>query len=169
MSDRPDLRVIQGTAALALADVETTDPLAYQAQCVGGWVASMVARGFSPITVEHDNAMVDRFLTWADKPAWELTPPDVDAVVAGLVARGTGAVTRRDYVTTFSQFFDYLLTRHAVDIEQRFGMRLVDPVDRFHAGRRVTDDTISRTPPTPARMDEFFEFVRGRMTMARKW
>jgi integrase/recombinase XerD len=167
---RPSLRMIPGAADVALAIADELEPFAYQARCVGSWVASMVARGFSQVTIEGDNAMLDRFLAMAQKPAWELSAADVDRVVAALHARGTGAVTRRDYVTTFRQFFEYLEARHAADIAARFGVRLASPIDRFQAGRHVADPAvIARTPPTPLRMEHFFAFVRDRMQVARKW
>lgn len=75
-----------------------------------------------------------------------------------------------DYVGTFRQFFVFLQARHAAEIESRFGVRLSDPLDVFHAGRHVTSDSPStRPPPTPARMEEFFCFLRARMDGARKW
>jgi len=163
--------MIPGTVdATALAAADDLNPFAYQARCVGSWVTSMIARGFSQTTIEGDNAMLDRFLALAGKPAWELSAADVDAVVRTLLERGTGAVTRRDYVTTFRQFFGYLEARHAADIAMRFGVKLTSPIDRFHAGRHVADPAVTaRTPPTPLRMDQFFAFTRARMEIARKW
>jgi integrase/recombinase XerD len=172
MSGRPDLRVIPGGSDLALATArdDVLDPFVYQARCVGSWVTSMVARGFSTTTIEGDNATLDRFLALAGKPVWELTAADIDRMVAALHARGAGAVTRRDYVTTFKQFFEFLQARYAADIAVRFGVRLVSPIDRFHAGRHVADPAATaRTPPTPLRMEQFFAFIRARMELARKW
>jgi integrase/recombinase XerD len=169
MAERPSLQVVRGAAAPAVPG-PALDPLGFQASCVGGFVASQVARGFSPVTIDNDTGVLDRFLALAGKPAWELTAADVDRVVATLAERGVGVVTRRDYVTTFKQFFAYLVARHAVEIEQRFGVRLADPLDRFHAGRHVLSDSpATRPPPTPARMEEFFGFLRERMGGARKW
>lgn len=172
MGRHPDLQVVHGAAAPAgqPAHDAQLDPLAFQARCLGGFTASQVARGFSPATIEIDTGVLDRFLALAGKPAWELTAADVDRVVAALVERRVGAVTRRDYVTTFGQFFAYLEARHATEVERRFGVRLASPLDRFHAGRHVTDDSpASRPPPTPARMEAFFAFLRARMETARKW
>jgi integrase/recombinase XerD len=168
---RPSLRMIPGTVdAAVLAVSDDLDPFAYQARCVGSWVTSMIARGFSQTTIEGDNAVLDRFLALAGKPAWELSAADVDAVVRALLDRGTGAVTRRDYVTTFRQFFEYLEARHSADIAVRFGVKLASRIDRFHAGRHVADPAVTaRTPPTPLRMDQFFAFIRARMEIARKW
>jgi integrase/recombinase XerD len=167
--ERPQLHSVQGTAALPLP-VEFVDPVAYQSGCVDGFVASQVARGFSSTTIDNGTGVLERFLVLAAKPAWELTAADVDAVVAALIDRGVGAVTRRDYVGTFKQFFAFLEARHAVEIESRFGTRLHDPLDVFHAGRHVSSDSpATRPPPTPERMEEFFVFLRARMETARKW
>jgi len=169
MTERPGWRLITGTGSAA-ERLEVLDPLPFQMACVDGFVASQVARGFSQLTIDSDTGILERFLALADKPAWDLTSGDVDSVVALLVKKGVGAVTRRDYVGTFRQFFAFLQARHSSEIEARFGVRLADPLDRFHAGQHVSSDSpATRPPPTPARMDEFFEFLRGRMAEARKW
>ena len=59
----------------------------------GRVVASQVARGFSPTTIDNGTGVLERFLALAVKPAWELSPSDVDAVMAALIERGVGAVT----------------------------------------------------------------------------
>jgi len=169
MVERPQLRCVDGTAVSPLPG-EFVDPLTYQGRCVDGFVASQVARGFSTITIDNGIGVLERFLVLATKPAWELTAADVDAVVVALIGRGVGAVTRRDYVGTFKQFFAFLQARHAAEIESRFGVRLSSPIDVFHAGRHVASDSpATRPPPTPARMEDFFGFLRGRMEGARKW
>jgi integrase/recombinase XerD len=169
MAERPGWRLITGTGS-AVERLEVLDPLPFQMACVDGFVASQVARGFSQLTIDNGTGVLERFLALADKPAWDLTSGDVDSVVALLVDKGVGAVTRRDYVGTFRQFFAFLQARHASEIEARFGVRLTDPLDRFHAGQHVSSDSPNtRPPPTVARMDEFFEFLRVRMTEARKW
>lgn len=104
MTERPNLHCVEGTAALPLP-VEFLDPLAYQSACVDGFVASQVARGFSSTTIDNGTGVLERFLSLAAKPAWELTASDVDAVVGALIDRGVGAVTRRGYVGTFKWLF----------------------------------------------------------------
>lgn len=169
MAERLHLHAVEGTSALP-PPAEFVEPLAFQAACVDGFVASQVARGFSPTTIENGTGVLERFLALAVKPAWELTAADVDSVVAALVQRGVGAVTRRDYVGTFKQFIAFLQARHTAEIEARFGVRLADPLDVFHVGRHVSSDSATtRPPPTPERMDSFFTFLRARMETARKW
>jgi integrase/recombinase XerD len=173
MDDRPALRLVPDTPIPGVVNRDAelpVDPLRFQARCLGGFSTSQLARGFSPRTIASDSDLLERFLTLAGKPAWELTADDLDRVVQLLVERGVGAVTRRDYVGTFRQFFAYLQARHAAEIQRHFGIRLADPVDRFHAGRHVADGApATRTPPSPQRMEAFFGFMRQRMDTARKW
>ncbi|MCO4265240.1 tyrosine-type recombinase/integrase [Pseudarthrobacter sp. MDT3-26] len=151
-------------------DLEFIDPSAYQSACVDAFVASQVARGFSQLTIDNGTGVLERFLALAGKPAWELEPEDIDSIMAALIERGVGTVTRRGYVGTFKSFFAFLEARHGAEIESRFGARLSDPLDIFHSGRHVgSDSPATRPPPTPARMDEFFTFLRHRMDGARKW
>ena len=169
MSDRAGLRLVEG-APVAGADLAVLDARTFQARCVEGYLASRVARGFSPVTIEGEAGVLERFLAIARRPAWELTAGDVDQIVGTLVERGVGPVTRRGYIGIFRQFFAYLGARHAADIEARFGVRLVDPIDHLHAGRHVgSDSPATRPPPTPERLDAFFAFLRERMETARKW
>jgi integrase/recombinase XerD len=168
LAEGPQLRAVE--CEPAAWDAGVVDPGAFQSGCVDGFVASQVARGFSATTIENGTGVLERFLALAGKPAWELTASDVDSVVAALIDRGVGAVTRRDYVSAFRQFFAFLQARHAAEIESRFGVRLADPLDAFHVGRHVSSDSpATRPPPTPQRMDEFFAFLRARMETARKW
>lgn len=154
----------------AALDAVPDDPVAFQAVCVDAFVASWVARGFSPVTIENDTALLERMLTALGRPAWEVTPEDVDRVVGELAAAGRASSTRRDYVQTFKMFHRFLQTRKAVEIEAAFGVRLVCPVDEFNASRHVGDDSPAElAPPTPERVGEFFEFMKERIATARKY
>jgi len=165
--DRRGLRVVPGSDPVPAS---VLDADAFQAACVDGFVASWTARGFSAVTIENNEGVLDRFLTLLEIPAWEAGPEDVDRVVAELVARGMAASTRRGYVQAFKDFHRFLVARKAPEIGATFGVVLDDPVDEFNAARHVGNDSPStRPPPTPERMDEFFEFLRGRVATARKY
>lgn len=162
------LRVVQGAAP----DTEATppDPDAYQAACVEAYVASQVARGFSPITIGNGTGTLERFLAMCGRPAWEVTRDDIDRVVGELAAAGMSTTTRRSYVSIFKGFFAFLLARKAVEVEANFGVRLEDPIDEFNAARHVGNDAPGvRPPPTTERMDAFFAFLRDRVATARKF
>ena len=161
-------RVVQGGAVPA--GPLATDPLEYQADCVEAFIASWRVRGFSPVTIENDIGLLDRTLRALERPAWEVTPEDIDRVVGDLAVLGRTASTRRDYVQIFKGFHRFLQVRKAAEIEAAFGVKLVCPVDEFNASRHVGDDSPAELPPpTPERVDEFFGFLKDRIATARKY
>jgi site-specific recombinase XerD len=162
-----ELHVVSGEGGAAPSAL---DAASFQAACVDAFVSSRSARGFSAITIENGTGVLERFLEVLGVPAWEATPDDIDRVVAGLVARGMASSTRRGYVQAFKDFHRYLMVRKAAEIEATFGVRLADPVDEFNAARHVGNDSPStKAPPTPERMDAFFEFLRDRIATTRKF
>ncbi len=166
---RGGLRVIPGASAPAAASLGT-DPEAFQAACVDGFIASQVARGFSPVTIENGSGVLERMLALCGRPAWEVTREDIDRVVGQLAAEGMAASTRRGYVQAFKGFHAFLVARKAAEIEGAFGVRLADPLDEFNASRHVGNDgAATGPPPTPERMEEFFDFLRDRVATARKF
>lgn len=161
------LRVVQGAER---ATKSTLGPEAFQAMCVEGFFGSCSARGFSPVTIENSTGVLERFLVMLDVPAWEAGVDDVDRVVAGLVAKGMAASTRRGYVQAFKDFHRFLVARKSAEIEATFGVQLANPIDEFNAARHVGNDSPSeKVPPTPERMVEFFAFLRDRIATARKF
>lgn len=166
---RDGLRLVSGGAEVSR--VETAeDPTAFQDRCLEAYVVSQVARGFSPVTMDNGAGVLERFLAACGRPAWDVTRDDVDRVVAGLSAQGLVASTRRGYVQAFKGFHAFLVARKSAEIEAAFGVRLVNPVDEFNAARHVGADSPStNAPPSPERMEEFFEFLKTRIATARKY
>ena len=146
------------------------DPELFQAECVRAYVASWTARGFSPVTIENESGVLARALDLLARPAWEVTVVDVDRMAGTLAAEGMASSTRRGYVQSFKGFHRFLQARKAGEIEAVFGVRLSCPVDEFNASRHVGDDSPALLPPpTPARLEEFFDFMKRRIATARKY
>ncbi|MDO0923994.1 hypothetical protein QQY24_00435 [Streptomyces sp. TG1A-8] len=103
----------------------TTDPWRFQAACVDAFVASWRARGFSPVTIDNDIGLLERTLSAFGRPAWEVTPEDIDRVVGDLAVKGRAMSTRREYVQIFKGFHRFLQARKAAEFEAAFGVRLV--------------------------------------------
>ena len=164
------LRLVTGGAARTAPAGPAADPVAFQDGCLLAFEASQVARGFSRTSMDNGAGVLDRFLSACGKPAWDVTREDVDRVVAGLSAAGLAAPTRRGYVQAFKGFHAFLVARKAGEIEAAFGVRLVSPVDEFNAARHVGSDSPSvNPPPSPVRMEEFFDFLKERIAGARKY
>jgi integrase/recombinase XerD len=161
------LRVINGGV---VAGPVPADPWEFQTRCVDAFVASWRARGFSQVTIDNDIGLLERTLVALGRPAWDVTAEDVDRVVGELALAGRKASTRREYVQIFKAFHRFLQVRKAAEIEAGFGVRLICPVDEFNASRHVGDDSPQlMPPPTPERVTEFFEFLKGRIATARKY
>lgn len=165
------LRLVAGGAVLSpIGPDPAADPVVFQANCLVAFEASQVARGFAQSSMDNGSAVLERFLAACDRPAWDVTREDVDRVVAGLIAQGLAASTRRGYVQAFKGFHAFLVARKANEIEVAFGVRLVNPVDEFNAARHVgTDSPSTNAPPSPERMEEFFDYLKGRIAGARKY
>ena len=163
------LRVVTGGSA-AEAIEAPPDPAVFQEECLTAFEASQVARGFSERTIVNGAGTLQRFLDACGRPAWEVTREDVDRVVGEFAAQGLAASTRRGYVQAFKNFHAFLTVRKAAAIEAAFGVRLEDPVDEFNAARHVSADSPSASPPPdPARLEDFFGFLRERIASARKY
>jgi integrase/recombinase XerD len=161
------LRVVPGAAAPV---VETRDPQRFQAECVESFVASWTARGFAESTIANDVGVLERMLSALGRPAWEVTAEDVDRVVGQLASAGRAVSTRRNYLQVFKGFHRFLQVRKAAEIEAAFGVRLACPLDEFNTARHVGDDSPSAdAPPTPERVNAFFEFLKARIATARKY
>lgn len=162
------LQVIAGGAASL--EVVESDPWRFQTACVDAFVASWRARGFSQVTIDNDVGLLERTLAALGRPAWEVTPEDIDRVVGELALAGRKPSTRREYVQIFKGFHRFLQVRKSVEIEAAFGVRLVCPVDEFNASRHVGDDSPALLPPpSPERVEEFFAFLKARIATARKY
>jgi site-specific recombinase XerD len=164
------LHLVPGGAAAPAAAVPAADPVAFQQVCLRDYEVSQAARGFAQTSMDNQISVLERFLTACGQVAWEVTPADVDRVVAGLRTQGLAASTRRQYVQAFKGFHAFLSARKAGEIETTFGVRLVDPVDGFNAAHHVGADSPSTdAPPTPERMEQFFDFLKVRIANGRKY
>ncbi|MGY5014204.1 tyrosine-type recombinase/integrase [Streptomyces sp. 900105755] len=134
------------------------------------FIASWRARGFSPVTIDNDSGLLERTLAALGRPAWEVTPEDIDRVVGDLAVQGRKTSTRREHVQTFKGFHRFLQARKAAEIEAAFGVRPVCPIDEFSVSRHVGDDSPALLPPpAPERVGEFFDFMKQQIATARKY
>lgn len=142
------LRVIDGRGVPELP--VTQDPWELKVLCADTFVASWRSRGFSSVTIDNDLGLLERTLKALGRPAWDVTPEDIDRVVGDLAVAGRAASTRREHVQIFKGFHRFLQARKAAEIEVAFGVRLVCPVDEFNASRHVADDSPALQPSPPA-------------------
>jgi site-specific recombinase XerD len=162
------LRLVQGDAKGVVPRALDADRL--QSDYVEDYVASWVARGFSSTTIEQGTTRLERVLAAFSKPVWEVTREDMDEVVGSWATAGIAASTRRNSVQAFKGFYEFLAARKVVEIEAAFGVRLESPLDEFNAARHVGNDSSStKVPPTPERVEAFFDFLKERIATSRKF
>jgi IS605 OrfB family transposase len=77
------------------------------------------------VTIDNDTGLLERTLKALGRPAWEVTPEDIDRVVGDLAVAGRATSTRRDYVQIFKGFHRFLQARKAFrpDAAQSFDDR----------------------------------------------
>jgi hypothetical protein len=102
----PKLRVLDGGSVPE--EQVAGDPWEYQVACADAFVASWRARGFSAVTIDNDIGLLERALKALGRPAWEMTPEDIDRVVGDLATAGRTTATRREYVQIFKGFHRFL-------------------------------------------------------------
>jgi site-specific recombinase XerD len=101
---------------------------------------------------------------------WLVGRDDIDRVMAELADAGVASSTRAGYLQVFKGFYAFMEARHAVEVQQRFGVVMVNPVDMFNSPVHVGSGwDASRPPPSPARLDAFFAFLREQIATARKY
>lgn len=162
-----ELRLVAAAFGSATLEVNPSD---FEAECVERWQASLVARGFSPRTIDGAVPGLQRFLSRCGKRAWEVSRDDVDRVMAELAGAGLAASTRAGYLQNFKNFYGFVESRYAPEVGRCFGVEMANPVDAFNSPAGITSGwEATRPPPRPERLEEFFAFLRAQVATARKY
>ncbi|MFB7667628.1 site-specific integrase [Kitasatospora sp. NPDC056138] len=99
-----------------------------------------------------------------------MTPKDIDRAIGDLAVEGPGHVNPPRACPDLPKgFHRSLQARKTAETETETGVRLVCPVDEFNGPRRIGDDSPALPPPTPEREAELFDFIKQRITTARKY
>ena len=170
VGEGPALRLLRAEPApLALA-LEVVDPELVQEVWLEEYLVSLQSRGFSGTTLEGLSGSLDRLLGRCPVFVWEVTAEVVDSLLVELTASGVATSTRRSQLGDLVGFHRFVRARKGAEVEARFGVSMVDPVDEFNAIVHVSDEGgARRVPPSADRLDGFFEVLRERVETARKY
>jgi hypothetical protein len=104
------------------------------------------------------------------KPAWQVTREDVDRVVGGLAQPGPGDIHATRLCAGVQGVPTVSCWPARPPRSRRCSGCQVDPLDEFNACRHVAanDSPPTVPPPTPKRLEECFDFLKGRIATARK-
>jgi site-specific recombinase XerD len=170
MADTPFLRVIGTTEALELVLPTYEESLTYQAKLLGLWEQQQRVLGYAEATIALSLRNVDEFLKVAGKFIWEVTTSDVDRFYEQLVGRGLAYSTRRKYQSNITTFLDYLRSRCAHEIWQRYRVTVPTVLDKFNRYTHRADDREDAVPPPhPEVRERFWAGMKTHMAEARKF
>lgn len=116
------------------------------------------------------------------KYCWEVTPPDVIEYSDVIYDIGLTVTTRRGYLGEIQRFYQFLtdhpiiptdtlearLGYHPVRIDEKYGLRIQQPVDRWYLPSHVTDEIPQRDIPSKDQLRDFFAFLRNQIEIAQK-
>jgi len=162
-----ELRLVDGgTEAVA----KSVGPVEFEANCMERWQDSLTVRAYSQRTIDGSVPVLERFLARCGRSVWEVSRDDIDRVMTDLADGGLAASTRSGYLQIFKGFYAFVEQRHAVEVEQRFGVVMVNPVDGFNSPTHVASGwEATLPPPTVERLEDFFGFLREQIATARKY
>ncbi len=170
MSDTPYLKIV-GTAEAHEQLMPTyEESLAYQTKLLGLWEQQQRVLGYSEAYIALSNRNLDTFLKIAGKFIWEVTAHDVDRFYEQLVGKGLAYATKRKYQSNITTFLDYLRSRHAHELWQRYRVSVPVVLDKFNRHLHREDDREEAViPPKPEVLERFWAVMKEEMSRARKF
>lgn len=170
MADTPFLRVVGTAEAHEQLAPTHEESLEYQTKLLGLWEQQQRVLGYSEGYIALSNRNLDTFLKIAGKFIWEVTAHDVDRFYEQLVGKGLAYATRRKYQSNITTFLDYLRSRHAHEIWQRYRVSVPIVLDKFNRHMHREDDREEAViPPNPEVLERFWAAMKEEMSRARKF
>jgi hypothetical protein len=144
MKNNPSLRIV-GTAETEEYVVPTSEESrSYQARLLGLWEQQQRVLGYTEASIALSSRNLDEFLKRPGKCICEVTTPDIDQFYEQLVGRGLAYSTRRKYQSNITTFLDYLRSRHAHKIWQRYRVAVPTVLDKFKRNRWTRQESLPR-------------------------
>jgi site-specific recombinase XerD len=170
MMDTHFLRIIGSTEEPERPAPTYEESLAYQAKLLGLWEQQQRVLGYVESSIALNSRNLEVFLKGSGRFIWEITIHDIDRFYEQLVGRGLSYSTRRKYQSAITTFLDYLRSRHAHDIWQRYRVAVPSVLDKFNRHTHRQDDRENAVaPPKPEVLERFWEGMKTQMTKTRKF
>ena len=170
MTDSPFLRSIGAAEALSPLAPTHEESLAYQAKLLGLWEQQQRVLGYTEASIALNSTNLENFLKVAGKLIWDVTTGDIDRFYEQLVGRGLAYGTRRKYQSAITTFLDYLRSRHAHEIWQRYRVAIPTVLDKFNRHIHRQDDREDAVaPPRPEVLERFWAAMKEEMNTSRKF
>jgi site-specific recombinase XerD len=170
MADNPFLSIVSAAEAFELTTPTREESLSYQAKLLGFWEQQQRVLGYTEASIANNSRNLDTFLQLSGRFIWEVTTYDIDRFYEQLVGRGLAYSTRRKYQSVITTFLDYLRSRHAHDIWQRYRVAVPAVLDKFNRHTHRQDDREDAVvPPVPEVLERFWAGLKEELATARKF
>lgn len=120
------------------------------------------------------SALRANFFPWIEARGlyvWEVTPDDLDEWALTL-KHSVRTRTHQQYFAQVEQFYEWLVTRRGTEIQERLGIEVRNPVDRFNRARRMPEGERLVPVPREEAIEFFLAVARsavGSATSDMKW
>ncbi len=170
MKNSPSLALVGSAEASDPIFPSHEESLAYQARLLGLWEQQQRVLGYTEASIALSSRNLDAFLKVADTFIWDVTNADVDRFYEQLVGRGLAYSTRRKYQSNITTLLDFLRSRHAHDIWQRYRVVVPTVLDKFNRHYHRDDDRDEAVVPPPTEvLERFWSGLKAALNTARKF
>lgn len=120
------------------------------------------------------SALRANFFPWLEargRYVWEVTPGDLDEWALTL-KHSVRTRTHQQYFVQIEQFYEWLVARRVTEIQERLGVRVCNPVDRFNRARRMPEGERLVLVPREEAIEFFLATARSAVSIATsdmKW
>lgn len=142
------------------------------------FLLSKKLRGHTEGSIYKARLTLQGFFASVNAFAWQVTTEHVKAYHESLVEIELARATRRRYLNDIKQFYEFLIDHPEVPartpseqperVDLKYGVRLVQPVDRWFLPQHSTDDTPVRGIPSRDQLRSFFQWLRKHIHKSRK-
>lgn len=141
----------------------------YEQELVDQYLLAAVGAGCADSTVAGDRSVLFEFIGVLGRPIWTTRPADVDRYLAWQRRDlGRSRLTVQHKAWSLARFFDFLLLRHADDIQALTGVAVSQPVDEFNRPSKA-EYGAGRVPPAVDEVESLFRGWRDWLPTARKY
>lgn len=140
----------------------------YEQELVDQYLLAAVGSGIGDKRVGADRAVLFEFIEFLAGPVWTAQPADADRFLADQRQRGRARLTVQHKAWTLARFFDFLVSRYAVEIAVATGAAVTQPIDEYNRPAKA-DYGVPRIPPSQEEVERLFAAWRGSLAESRKF
>lgn len=151
--------------SLLLSPEEIVNPQVYQERIISEYKARSRRKNWASGTRKNQESVIRDIIDNSQKYLWELTESDIDRFVDSLIDNQRASSYRRQRLSTFRAFYEWLVRNYSTEIWQLFKLRLVQPVTEDNQITHTYDKEkdFKTPPPSPDMLEYFFTNLRGLM------